>query len=158
MAKEFEKINGSKKITPEFRFDASQVPALLAFKFFYRRLRYLLSFEKPEIQTSAEPFYTTPPTQTTVPASVFETPPPSTNPINPQYSSSSNATSASAESKDEAASDSCANDFVHATFDLLEDSLDQMAWYKGTKYAFQETCLPPAITLILEPGKKWNLS
>ena len=53
------------------------------------------------------------------------------NPVDPQYSltssnttSSSNATSASGESKDETSSDSCANDFVDGTFDLLEDLLN----------------------------------
>jgi hypothetical protein len=90
--------------------------------------------------------------------------------VDPQYSFTSNATSsshatsasyttsASGESKDEASSDSYANDFVQATLLLFEESLEQMAWYKGTKYKLEETYLPLAIMLILGPSKKWNLS
>ena len=166
VAKEFEQVNGSKTITPEFEFNVSHTPTLLPFKLFYNRISYLLSVENPQSQSWTEPLCT-PPTQTTLPTSVSETPPPSPNPVDPRYSStshttsSSNATSTSAESKDEHSSDSCANDFVNATFGLLEDLLKQMAWYKGTKYRLREMCyprLPPAIRLILGPGKNWNLS
>ena len=164
MAEELEQVNGSKTITPEFELNVSHTPTLLRFELFYIRLSFLLSVENPQMQPSTELLCTTPPTQTTLPASVMETPPPSTNPVDPQYSStsnttsSSNATSASGESKDEHSSDSCVNDFVNATFGLLRKSLEQMAWYKGTKYRLREMCLPPAVRLILGPGKKWNLS
>ena len=143
IATEFEQINGSKKLTPGFEFDDSQAPILIHFKSFYETLGYLLSSENPQMQPSTEHLYTTPPTQTTLPTSVMETPPPSTNPIEPRYSSTSNATSASGESKDEYCSDSCANDFVRATSYLLANSLKQMAWYKGTHNRLQHKCLPP---------------
>ena len=146
VAKEFERVNGSKTITPEFEFDVSQVPTLIHFTFFYRRLDYLLSYENPQMQPLAEPLHTTPP--------------PSTNPVDPQYSStsnmtsSSNATSASAESKDEESSDSCVNDFIHATFEILRKSLKQMAWYKGTKQKLQEKCLSSGTGLTLRTKQK----
>jgi len=164
VAKEFERVNGSKTITPEFEFDECQTPALIPFIHFYDRLGYLLSVENPRMQPSTEPSYTTPPTQTTSPKLAMATPPLSANPIDPQYSSSSNttsssnATSASGESKDEDSSDSCANDFVNATFGLLKSSLQQMAWYKETKYRLRERCLPPPPRLTSGPSKKWRLS
>ena len=163
-AKEFEHVNRSKTITPAFEFNVSHTPTLLRFELFYNRLSCLLSLENPQMQPSTERLYTTPPLQTTLPASVMETPPPSSNPVDPQYSSTSNttsssyATSASTESKDEHSSESCANDFVNATFGLLRKSLEQIAWYKGTTYRIRERCLSRPIRLILGPSKKWNLS
>jgi len=113
-----------------------------------------LSLENPRSRPMPENSYTTPPTQRTIPSAVVDTPPPS---VDPQYSSASNTTSvsytisASGESKDEESPDSCANDFVQATFLLLKTSLDRMAWYKGTR--LQQTYLPSSVPLILGSSK-----
>lgn len=61
IAKELEKVNGSKTITPPFKFAVSQAPSLAFFKTFYERLDTLLSLENPPKQPSAENLYTTPP-------------------------------------------------------------------------------------------------
>jgi len=148
IAKELEKVNGSKTITPPFKFAVSQAPSLAFFKTFYERLDTLLSLENPPKQPSAENLHTTPPTQTALPTAVFATPPPSTNPVDPQYSSTSDATSASyvtsasGESKDEHSTDSFANDFVCATLNLLEEPLEQMAWYGARGSKLKAMCLP----------------
>ena len=163
-ANEFEQMNGSKTITPEFEFNVSQAPLLVLFTSFYQRFNYLLSLENPQNRPMPEPFDTTPPSQRTIPSAVMNTPPPSTNPVDPQYSSASNTTSASyttsasGESKDEESPDSCVNDFVQATFLLLKSSLDHMAWYKGTNNRLQQTYFPSSVRLILGSSKKLNFS
>ena len=145
IANELERVNGSRRITPEFEFDDSSHHKLLRFEAFYEMFALLLS-RKPDAtyRPGDETSEATPPTQTTFPsaANVSTTPPPSTNVIDPQYSSTSNATASSkAESTDEHYTHSLANEFVGASYRSLLKSLNSIAWYRDTKYKLLKPCL-----------------
>ena len=147
IAEELETVNGSDRITPAFKFDDSAHPRLLRFEPFYQKLRVIISRNPSLTDRRGQPLDTTPPTQTTSPlAPTFPTtPPPSSNVVDPKFSSTSNATASSAaESTDEHFTQSFANDFVDASYRSLLKSLSSIAWYRDTKYELQHGC--PAAT------------
>ena len=141
LAKEFEKVNGSERITPDFEFDDSMYPRLIRFDEFFQKLKVIVLRNPSAVHRREESSDTTPPTQTVLPAGsvVPTTPPPrSENLINPQFSSTSNATmSSAAESTDEHFTQSLANVFVFASFKSLIKSLNSIAWYRDTRYKLQ---------------------
>ena len=144
IAKELEKVNGSRRITPEFKFVHSSHRKLLWFHQFYQKLRFILSRNPSSIYRPGEPSEIAPPPQTTSQSSptIPTTPPPSSTVINPQYSSSSNATASSkAESKDEPFTHSLANQFVYGSYESLSESLNSIAWYRDTKYELLHACV-----------------
>jgi len=143
MANEFENLNGSRRITPEFKFVHSSHRELLWFQQFYQKLRLIMLRNPSLTYRPTETSETTPPTQTTLPSApiVPTTPPPSTNVVNPQYSSSSDATASSkAESTDEHYTQSIANEFVYGSYQSLLESLNSISWYRGTKYELEHEC------------------
>jgi len=77
IANELERVNGSRRITPEFEFDDSSHRHLLRFEAFDEMFALLLS-RKPDTTFRPRETETTPPTQTTLPsvANVSTTPPP----------------------------------------------------------------------------------
>ena len=141
LAKEFERVNGSERITPDFEFDDSTYPRLIRFDEFFQKLKVIVLRNPSAVHHRGESLDTTPPTQTVFPAgSVIPTtpPPPSEDLINPQFSSTSNATvSSAAESTDEHFTQSLANVFVFASFKSLIKSLNSIAWYRDTRYKLQ---------------------
>ena len=144
IANEFERVNGSGRITPEFKFLHSSHRELLWFQQFYQKLRLIMLRNPSLTHHPTETPETTPPTQTTLPSgpSVPTTPPPaSTNVVNPQYSSSSDATASSkAESMDEHYTQSIANEFVYGSYQSLLESLNSISWYRGTRYELEHEC------------------
>ena len=136
LAQTFTTVNDSNRITPKFVFNRSSYPQLVNFRQFYRQLSLIISHDGP-LNPGPEdsPSKTTPPTQITSPIStvVPTTPPPPANPVDPQYSGSSGA-----ESKDEHYTHLCAYEFVKASYELLEDTLQHHAWYRETDYQLQQ--------------------
>ena len=143
IANEFERVNGSGRINPGFEFDDSSHPQLFRFEQFYQKLRVIVSRNPLSTSRPRDSPETTPPTQTTSPsaANLPTTPPPSTNPVNPQYSSTSNVTASSgAESTDEHFTQSLANEFLYGSYRSLLKSLNSIAWYSHTEYKLQHGC------------------
>ena len=131
IASEFERVNSSCSITPEFEFDADEHSSLIRFEHFYRQLSLILSkrpVTNPVLATSFSE--TTPPLQTTIPSTNSNTPPSGTiNPVNPQYSSGSTSSTSSRESKHEHFTHTCANDFVSGSLESLKKPIERLAWY-----------------------------
>jgi len=141
IANELETVNASHRITPEFKFVHSSHRKLLWFHQFYQKLRFILSRNatyRPGEPSEIAPPQTTSQSSPTIPT----TPPPLTNVVNPQYSSSSNATASSkAESKDEPFTHSLANQFVYGSYESLSELLNSIAWYRDTKYELLHACV-----------------
>lgn len=156
LAKEFEKVNGSQRITPDFEFDDSTCPRLIRFDEFFQKLKVIVLRNPSAVPPRGESLDTTPPTQTVLPAgSVIPTtpPPPSENLVNPQFSSTSNVTmSSGAESTDEHFTQSLANVFVFASFKSLIKSLNSIAWYRDTRYKLQHGYPTVGLDIVLISG------
>src|SRR5947207_9283707 len=88
VANNLEQINGSKEITSGFKFKVSHHPSIWQFKKFYDDFSQILRKNLPLNPPTATSQTVTPPLQTTVPP-------------NPQYSSSSIASTSFKESKAE---------------------------------------------------------
>ena len=150
IAREFEKVNGSHRITPEYKFDDSCHPQLVRFDQFYQKLRAIISRNPSSIYPPAETPETTPPTQTTPPSVLLipTTPPPSTNVIDPQYSSLECHSLFG-----------CRVDgrtfypvFCQRVCVWLVKSLNSIAWYRDTKYELQHGWPAPKDLFLLTSG------
>lgn len=140
---EFRNVNDSHRITSEFKFDDAFRPRLIRFEGFYQKLRLILSRKPSSEDQQGKPVDATPPPQTVMPTTSVSptTPPPSTNSVDPQYSSTSNVTvSSKAESTDEHFTQSLANVFIYASYQSLKKSLSSIAWYRETNYELQHRC------------------
>jgi len=117
IARELGRVNNGNVITPDFRFQPpTDVPTILA-----------RNESRSSTPQNVSPF-TTPPKQITSPT------PSSAYPVNPQYSAESAASSRSNESGREPSSALFAIDFVRFVFDVLEEELNKVAWYRGSRY------------------------
>ena len=135
-------MNNSDRIPPEFNFDASSHPLLIRFEHFYQQLGLILTRDSPSNQRPRDPpLNTNPRTQIVLPSTAApSTPPPSANPVNPQYSSGSSGTASSgAEEKDEHFTHSFANAFVYASYESLKKWLEPFAWYHETNCRVQHS-------------------
>ena len=136
LAREFERVNDSNTINPEFEFDADDHPTLVHFVPFYRQLSQIVSkksAQNPPLATSSSEI--TPPIRTTLPSARLQTPPPrAIDPVNPQYSSTSTASTSSRESKPEHFTHAFANNFISASLESLKKSIEHIAWYRSANY------------------------
>jgi hypothetical protein len=128
IARELGRVNDGNPITPDFRFQPSgDVPDMILFRQSFTQLRNIL---RRNISGSSTPQNVSP----------FTTPPRQiTNPVNPQFSAQSAASSRSNESGREPNSSTYAFDFVRNAFDVLEEELTKVAWYRGSAYEIAPT-------------------
>ena len=124
------RVNNGNVITPDFKFQPPRdVPDMNLCKTAFVQLSTILARNESRSSTpqNVSPF-TTPPRQITSPT------PSSAYPVNPQYSAESAASSRSNESGREPSSALFAIDFVRFAFELLEEELKNVAWYRGSRY------------------------
>ena len=119
------RVNNGNVITPDFKFQPPRdVPDMNLCKTAFFQLSTILGSNVSRSSTpqNVSPF-TTPPRQITSPT-----------PVNPQYSAGSATSSRSNESGREPSSALFAIDFVRFVFDVLEEELNKVAWYRGSRY------------------------
>jgi len=143
LADAFSSVNNSERITSKFNFYPSPNHPLVLFRPFYQQLGLVLTRDSPSNQQRKRepPPTTTPHTQIVLPSTdVPTTPPPSENPINPQYSPGSVATASSAaEEKAEHYTQAFVNAFVYGSHESLRQWLDPFVWYHERDYRVQHT-------------------
>jgi hypothetical protein len=128
IARELARVNNGNVITPDFRFQPSgDVPDMIIFRHTFAQLRNIL---RRNISGSSTPKSVSP--STSPPRQV-------TNPVNPQFSAQSPASSTSNESGREPDSSTFAYDFVSTAFWVLEEELNKVAWYRGSGYEIAPT-------------------
>ena len=129
LAKAFTNVNSSNPLTPKFIFDRSSYPQLGDFRRFYKQLRFVISSVNQNSGDLAP--NSPPPAQITAPTPmpIQTTPPPSANPVDPQYSASSGG-----DSKDEHFTNTLALEFATCAYECLEDALRLHSWYRETDY------------------------
>src|SRR4051812_4932203 len=132
IAKELSCVNDGNVIPPNFRFLPNKaIPDMIGFRSAFEQLSNILSRDEslPPTPQNLTPF-TTPPTQIIAPPYVHGSSTQLSYPIDPQYSSGSTASSRSNESGREPVSSLFAINFLQATFQSIEDELNNVAWYR----------------------------
>jgi hypothetical protein len=153
VAEVLENVNNKNKITTDFDFDIFSHPSLFRFEKFYTSLNNTIRRDLPlEIPGPKTPSPTTsppPPTPVAVnipsadkPDTEQATTPPlqTTNPVDPQYSSTSTSSN---ESKPELDTQALATDFLDSILRTLKRPLQQHAWYHSKDTSLQFTSYLP---------------